>query len=782
MNFLKTICVVGAIVLGCNILAAEVDGKAEALQKIRQEYAKKRFRGNPRVKESFETCQKLLLENGQFSDLIDDEKVILDKKMDKSKYSGPQAQVAKLTGAAFDRIWLLAEAFRSGKKDDKELQNRIYRAINHYGKLELGRADEGGRFHESCFAIPTAAINTYFCFFDDMEKVENGVNKDKLAIEANNTIKKVGYQSWTVPKRNDETDKNVVSVDRFRKHVWWVGGNGLTYRPALQCAIMMNSIPMVDVMSKVAKGAVSSVSQNTYEDAFWTEGITSDGAGWGHGMQALVWGYPIHGVSSALWIFDSLNGTPWADKLEKENIDELMNFFRGSSFYFYKGYIPPVIDRMNMVQKIGFPKGNIPNLKLVESIYKNWSDSLTPEQKAELKQFIAEAKSYDVFMENMPKGMYHGSRYFFNNDDMIHKNKDYQIIINMASRRVDGLESAFPVAAGFNLFTADGATNFQRSGDEYNRLMGAMKLTALPGITMRQVSKELKPITNWRGYCSTFNFAGGATSGGDFATGFIYRKLNGVDKDNVNDKTGKKDVNSDIYGVLAYKSYFLFGDTFLALGAAITNEQPDLAGTVYTTLEQSPSINFSQVENNGLAWYINNNFAYAVLPEYTTGKVVLDNSKRRTDWKSLATTANKNAEEYDIDVFQLAIDHGQKIVNGSYAYVVNCDGKATDKLPKILSNSKDLQAAESFDGKSIGGIFFDAKAVLKSSKGNFSVSAPAVLLVEYTSEEEITISVSDATMNKNLKELTVNTPWGEKIVKLPEGQFLGKVVSYNYKL
>lgn len=107
-------------------------------------------------------------------------------------------------------------------------------------------------------------------------------------------------------------------MERFRNHVWWVGGNALAYRSLLPVAVMYSSVPMLDVLAEVCQRGISMTSQITYDDSFWTEGFTADGAGWGHGMQCLIWGYPIDGTSSALNMLGMLNGTPWAKQLSRE--------------------------------------------------------------------------------------------------------------------------------------------------------------------------------------------------------------------------------------------------------------------------------------------------------------------------------------------------------------------------------------------------------------------------------------------------------------------------------
>lgn len=75
-------------------------------------------------------------------------------------------------------------------------------------------------------------------------------------------------------------------------------------------------------------------------------------------------------------------------------------------------------------------------------------------------------------MKQYAPGIYSGIRYFYNNDDMICKNDDYYMYLNMASYRCDGLESG---SYGFNMFSNDGATFFARRGNEFYELAGVME-------------------------------------------------------------------------------------------------------------------------------------------------------------------------------------------------------------------------------------------------------------------------------------------------------------------
>ena len=110
-----------------------------------------------------------------------------------------------------------------------DIRIKLYNSILYYGNLETSRPNVSGRFHRSCFSIPNCATNTYFCLLSTMELIENGTTTDALSIAANAKLKALGMQTWTQPYRNDATDANVVSVERFRNHVWWVGGNAIAY-------------------------------------------------------------------------------------------------------------------------------------------------------------------------------------------------------------------------------------------------------------------------------------------------------------------------------------------------------------------------------------------------------------------------------------------------------------------------------------------------------------------------------------------------------------------------
>lgn len=771
--------------------------KVKAVEEYRKFYAKNAHRGHSLNKLKLPIMQSIALLNcnGTFSDLDIEEKKFSDANAFQNRSANVVNEVGLFLTEAHNRIWSIAEGYRSGKlKKEDAFNEKLLKAIIHYGTLELGRPNDGPRFHASCFAIPTAAVNSYFCFLDEMDRIENKP-ANNLEVKACETLKSLGIQAWTQPFRNDFTDENVVQIERFRNHVWWVGGNALAYRSLIPVGFMLKSIPMIDLISEVAQKGISNTSQNTFEKAFWTEGFTADGAGWGHGMQCLIWGYPIDGTSNALAILSDLKGSPWAKKLSKEHTDALINYFRGGNWYYYKGYELPCLSRYSMVYESAGSKIRYSNM--LNSILKSWSDSFTPEQLEELKQLQKESKSNIISMEQQPEGVYNGTRWFFNNDDLIKKNNDYHIIVNMSSVRCDGLESATNMADEYNFYSTDGLTLFQKTGNEYLNIYGAFDVTSSPGVTARIGMDKLEPVTNWRGYCSKHNFAAAATRGGENAvSGYIFEKMNAATKEGVNDKGSSALKNEMLYGFKAYKSNFILGDYFIALGSGISNYKESQL-EMHTTIDQTSLENEIFIINNGkvspmteehVSLFAKNKkpvwikqkgkFAYTILPQFTKEAYAVKETKN-TNWveRNLVNKNKKNLPS-ESSILRIWANHGLNPQNDTYGYVVYAGNDNPSKtMPfDVLRNDTLIQAVARNDQNVIQAVFYPGANKLRVNKNEISVSAPCALMIE-KDNDQIFISVTDAEMNTEIKELVVTINNTEIPVSLPQGELCGKAAN-----
>lgn len=717
--------------------------KENSIQQYRENFHKTPYRPNSFTmpgQMSGSEYFSLLTNNGQFADLMQQEAKIMDERMLTSKYTPQSNAVAALVQEAFNRIWKIAENVRHGEmKEDNVLVDKYLKAIIRYGNIETGRSNAQPRFHASCFAIPTAAVNIYFAFLKQMDEAEAGNPGNPLLKDACVMLKEVALQCWTQPFRNDSTDKNVVSIERFRNHVWWVGGNALGYRPLFPVACMYKSVPMLNLLAEVSSKSISKTSQATYRSSFWNEGFTADGAGWGHGKQCLVWGYPIDGTNGALRLLAYFKGTPWEKTFTTENKESLLNYFRGANWYYYKGYVLPCLDRNSMSYNVA--SRSIPYQNLLNSVIKDWSECFSETELKELIQLQAECEEKNVRMSGYPEGMYNGTRWFYNNDDLIKKNDRYHLIINMASIRCDGLESA--------------------------------------------------------DFADRYNFAASATSGGAHsATGFIFEKINDSDKENVNDRGDNQGKNPVLYGVKAYKSYFIIDDYMIALGAGVTNLQPGLPGTIRTTIDQTAlDEKITLIENGvekpvppgGGSFYSKQNtiwvkqenkFAYTVLPDFSANAYYACETKK-TDWvKMNPTNKEKEGLPEEVHILRLWIDHGTKPVNDTYGYAVYMgDGKPDIQLPAtVLKNDTTLQAVQSADEKITGAVFYNSKVSLQAKGFKVSVSAPCAVLFEKAGNNNYLVTVTDAEMNNSLDKITLLLNGKAVVFTVPKGKDCGKPI------
>ena len=195
----------------------------------------------------------------------------------------------------------------------------------------------------------------------------------------------------------------------------------------------------------------------------------------------------------------------------------------------------------------------------------------------------------------------------------------------------------------------------------------------------------------------------------------------------------------------------MFDDLFLAMGCGIENKMPHQKGDIVTTIDQT-ALN-SDFTNGSLV--LNNGFYYKVLDQYTKGRVVVKHEKRKTDWQSMCI--ENKLPETEEEIFHMYINHGQDIEDASYAYTVSCSEASVYQKPHVLSNTKEVQAAESYDGHKIGMIFYKGARTVESSKGSFKASSPCALLIEFADNNKVSISVTDALMDSQIQDIFIET-------------------------
>jgi hypothetical protein len=308
------------------------------------------------------------------------------------------------------------------------------------------------------------------------------------------------------------------------------------------------------------------------------------------------------------------------------------------------------------------------------------------------------------------------------------------------------------------------------------------------------------------------NFAAGVVAPRGSCAGFISEKMRGLDKYKawaLPDTLFEND-QEWIYGVSAYKAFFLIGDQFVALGAGISNMRPDLGGEIRTTIDQTllvdPELNGERLEHSDFSRLLlkpvaghsksvsieNNGFVYQILPEQTPGEVWVSLERRMTRWDELNIQNPQVADKStSADVFQIWISHGGNPRDGRYGYVVYCGSDQPPPVPKVLSNDSHIQAIAETGCEFIQSIFY-LPDTLRCDEVLLHVSAPCAFSAEISSTS-VLFAVSDARIDSQLDSIviTTNLPLTnanrldnnyQVRIPLPTGIYRGKQATASFKL
>lgn len=349
-----------------------------------------------------------------------------------------------------------------------------------------------------------------------------------------------------------------------------------------------------------------------------------------------------------------------------------------------------------------------------------------------------------------------GQKHFWRGDYSVQRNANSMVSLRMFSKRTVGSEYGNGENA-LGVYQGYGTTFIYRTGTEYSLIFPVWNWNRIPGTTLEQLASIPVPTSNTyiRG---TQTFVGGVSDGQVGLSAFQQDETTNTAK--------------------AHKSWFFFGDGYLAMGAGIHASGP---GSIFTTLNQCLLQGNVQANQNGttatlprgetdldnVSWLLHDQVGY-VFP--TPTRVHVKNDSQTGNWQ-LINHSYSNAV-VNLDVFLAGLDHGVKPANASYAYYVlpGTDEAATADFTKnnpvtILSNTADIQAARHKDGFS-GIAFFAPGSVTLKPGFTVSSSAPILILV-HELNAGLAVEVADPTQLLTSVQLSVT------------GQYKGPNTSYD---
>ncbi len=699
--------------------------------------------------ESRERFLNALTEEGVFRDLGDE----------------PADWLAALERLAF--LLVKDYHYKDRERAAAEIPERLLRGVIWYGEREMAREDRGNvRFHSSIFAIPVCAVNIYFALLPLLhtgQEIAGEREAGELLERFRNTLYGLMLQAWTLPLRGDETDATPFWVERFRNHVWWMGGNAVGYRPVFYTALCFGDSRLMDILGEVIVGA--SASRAAYgEDSFWTEGICADGFGWGHGAQAYNDGYPTDALQEIFSLTKYFKGTAYEYILRDMDWKNIVRYLAGISWSSWGDYVPPMMGR-RCFQAEKRRSTTLMMREFAEEIVSRYGDYADEDDLQKLRAVLARG---ELDVED-GDGSFHGTRYFFNNDTLISKTAHRYFYFNTASGRCKGVECAHEMADTRNFYIRDGSYLLLTDPESYEEAKGTFNPSHFPGVTERDLEKsDIMAETNWSGYNSIHNFAGGLGEGLQGVAGFLYEKSAKREADGSG--TVRNDFTEEMMGVKAYKSVFVQDGLFVFLGAGIRDNRPEYGGRIITTVnnvrfhegifcdEEGKDVGelTTVVNQTKECFFRNDGVLYGIkaLPG-TTYSVAAE--ERRTDWKYL-NFLNKNVEDKEIKILEITVDHGSAPEGSGYSYWMCTEpGMSPAQAEagfRILSNTSAVQAV-GFGGRRAACVFYEGTEL---DLGEYVLAVSDACVLEAVGKEGgcVEFSLCDPCQNRALPHITVS--------------------------
>ncbi len=343
-----------------------------------------------------------------------------------------------------------------------------------------------------------------------------------------------------------------------------------------------------------------------------------------------------------------------------------------------------------------------------------------------------------------------GARHFWRADFTVLQRPGFYASVRTFSSRLANTDFNGPEnLLGHHL--ADGATTLMSYGGEYASIFPLWNWQRIPGVTARQ-SPPLVPGRPRRENGSRA-FAGGVSDGRVAFAAFDFERD----------------------GLSARKAWFLTDAGLLALGAGISDPEPD---PVATTLNQC-LLRGAVVAGNdaGTAWLWHDGLAYLSLDGATLHH---EAGPRTSSWRVIHQ--NLPATPVTGELFTAWLDHGCAPRDASYAYLVApaADAAATRALVnasrvRIVANTPALQAAASPAEGLLGAAFYAPGELDLGASGLLAVDQPCLVLLRRLADSATELGVADPTAK--LARVTVRLGSARAEFTLPAGPDAGRSVT-----
>jgi chondroitin AC lyase len=507
-------------------------------------------------------------------------------------------------------------------------------------------------------------------------------------------------------------------------------------------------------------------------------GIQTDNSYQFHGPQLYVGGYGELFAADALNEASIAAGTSYAITSAQEQL--MVNYLLDGVQWFVRGQALDLTSSGRGDSRAGISTAGTSYVSAINSAL-----ALGTYRQSELQSFLARQKSAQSSGVFDPAQSLSGNRNFFDSDIMVQQRPAYYSSVKVSSTRTSQTESGNGEGLT-NLYMSDGVNQIMVTGQEYNNIEPVWNWRRLPGTTVEQDTRSLKPTSDW-GVLGTSTFAGGVSDGTYGAEAFNYNR----------------------YDVAAKKSWFMFDNEEVALGAAINAPKATYevdttinqcllqsAVTYETTASSTPvTMNTGTVTPAGLKWVIQNGVGY--LFASPVSNATIQAISQTGSWQEINST--QSATPVTKNVFTLYIDHGTAVNNASYSYIVvpgmtaaSMDAYAAANPIQIIRNDANVQAVRQSSLGVTQAAFYAADSFSIATGQTVAASTPSTVMLEQQ-PDSLKISASTPAAKQITLQLTLTgvhisssgSTWldamgtGIASLNLPGGSLAGSTVGFT---
>jgi chondroitin AC lyase len=345
-----------------------------------------------------------------------------------------------------------------------------------------------------------------------------------------------------------------------------------------------------------------------------------------------------------------------------------------------------------------------------------------------------------------------GNKHFWQCDYMAHRRPGYFLSVKMFSKRMQGAELVNDEGKKSH-HLSDGVTLLYRRGDEYAGIFPVWNWERLPGITAETAPggdlDRLLPNGN-RSRGET-RFVGGVTNGTTGLAAMDLRRGN----------------------LRARKSWFCLDGVVVCLGAGIHCESDN---RVVTTVNQCLA-KTEVVSPPDASWAWHDDVGYIVLNDQ---KFLAQQSSQTGRWSDIGAGSSDAVTK---NVFSMSIDHGARVVDGTYQYLI-VPGVTAEEMPtraasppiKILSNTAELQAIKSWENGDLFAAAFYQPAKIDTELGMTLAVDQSCLALLTHDDQGWSLTLSNPLNEAGLVNVTINNQDAIQ-VPFPDGQLAGSSVT-----